>query len=121
MSHTRRFEAGRRRSGVRGAASIFFAVVFLFVGIVHAASNSGVPLPASQLQISVSADNTDNSEDKADAVAIFHYVYCAGIVLPTEVASPVIMTVESTFELFSLACLSPHDPTFQTPPPKSSI
>jgi hypothetical protein len=30
-------------------------------------------------------------------------------------------TIESIFELFSFAGLSPHDPQFQTPPPKRLI
>ena len=120
MSQTHRFGLGSRRSAARGAASIFFAIVFVFVGIVHAASHNGVPLSGSQPQISANLDNTDDGA-ATDAIGICHCAYCVGFVFPSEFNSTLVTTVKATFELTPLACLSPHDPTFQTPPPKSSI
>ena len=105
---------------VRGVASIFFAVVFLFVGIVHAMSHSGLPIPASQSQISMNVDNSDG-ESKVDAAGICQCIYCSGVVLPAQFSPTAAMKLESVFSLFFVGCLSPHDPTFQTPPPKSSI
>jgi len=120
MARQRSFEPRDRRFAVRRMASTFFAIVFIFVGVIHAASHFDEISIGSEQQISTSTIDPD-SGGKADANGICHCVFCAGFVLPTVSGSPVAEVIESKFEPSLLEFLSPHNPTFPTPPPKRLI
>ena len=108
-----------RRSRVRCVASIIFAFAFLFVGIAHAASHFDA-LSSSGPQISTNIYAPDDGP-KIDVTEICHCAFCAGVVLPATCGSVVAETIEGTFEPAPFARLLPHNPTFQTPPPKQLI
>src|SRR5262245_28253482 len=96
MSHKRSFQPRDRQSAVQSVASTFFAIVFIFVGVIHAASHFDEISIGSEPQISTSTIDPD-SGGKVDANGICHCVFCAGFVLPTVSGSPVAEVIESKF------------------------
>jgi len=110
-----------RRTALRDVASTVFAIVFLFVSVVHAASHVDVSV-GSGPQVITTSTNLPDGSSKTDAVAICHCAFCgSAVTLPMISNSIAAEMIESTFEIFSFARLSPHDPAFQTPPPKPLI
>jgi hypothetical protein len=121
MSHKRSLTVPSRRTALRNVASTVFAFVFLFVSIIHLASHIDIWTAVSGSQVATSTTLPDDGPE-TDLAAICHCALCgSAVVLPMTCDSVAAETIESIFELFSFAGLSPHDPQFQTPPPKRLI
>jgi hypothetical protein len=119
MSHKRSLALPSRRTALRNVASTVFAVLFLFVSIVHLASHVDISSAVSGPQIATGTNLPDDGP-KTDLVDVCHCALCgAAVVLPTACNSAASETIESTFGIFTFARLSPHDPLTETPPPKS--
>ena len=122
MSHERRHGVQGHRSALRNVASTVFAIAFLFVSIVHVASHVDSVSVAPGSQVITANTNLPDGSSKTDGVAICHCAFCvSAVALPMICNSIAAEVIESAFGIFYFPRLSPHDPAFQTPPPKALI
>ncbi len=110
----------RCRPALQRLIAVACALAFLLVGITHTLSHYSATDIANSCQVGTSSSNDVNDCSKTVPLAADHCHICAPVVMPILAATAASETVVATLQPALVREMRAHDPTFTTPPPKSS-
>jgi hypothetical protein len=104
----------------RKAIAAICALSLFSVGLAHAIDNANEPAPISSIVFLKSpADQTQ--QQPSTVLPCDHCFCCTGATFEPLFVAAVVSRIESEFVALPIPALHSHDPTLQTPPPKTLI